>query len=143
MQFNIISIITAIMAAGALATHELGSTCSDPKNYETYGCSNDECSVVSAHTLDCHTEIYVDRTKYRSNVFPRATALTTGPIASLALGSSARTAPATLPLLRVHALPNFHIPENKGAAGEETRLSAKLVFSHGNDADELIKGNRL
>ncbi|KAJ4391935.1 hypothetical protein N0V93_005555 [Gnomoniopsis smithogilvyi] len=46
MQFNIISIITALMATSVLATHELGSTCSDPKNYETYGCSNDECSVI-------------------------------------------------------------------------------------------------
>lgn len=46
MQFGIITITTTLLATSVLTTHELGSLCSDAKNYRPYGCSNDECSVA-------------------------------------------------------------------------------------------------
>lgn len=43
-----LSIVTAVLATTATATHKLGSSCGG-KHVGTLGCSNDDCTVVSTY----------------------------------------------------------------------------------------------
>lgn len=104
MQLSIVSIITAFMATTVLATHQLGSSCATA-SAGNFGCSNDECTVVSKRTAIEVRDMQVEYTDqyYSSNASQLETATTTGLSRSPASVLSARTAPATATSLSRHA----------------------------------------